>query len=89
MATATKEFEKLNFDYNTGKIKRVFTKEWSESGFINMNKLPDMVASLVEQRKSMIEYIDQLHDKIDNLMEHNKICTNQHCHTAFCESEHK
>jgi len=42
--------KKLNFEGNTGKIRRQFTKEWSESGFFNMNKLPDMVGSLVANR---------------------------------------
>lgn len=85
----TKVFDKLNFDYDSRKIERKFTKEWSESGFINMNKLPDMIQVLIDQRNSMVEYIEQLHDKIDNIIEHNDICDNEFCHTANCTSDHK
>ena len=79
----------IQFDYNSRLIKRKFTNEWANSGFINMDKLPDMVASLCEQRKSMIAYIEALHDKIDKLIIDNKICDNPDCHRAGCTSDHK
>lgn len=79
----------LNWDYNTGKVKRSFTNEWANSGWFNMEKLPDVVTALIEQRKSMIEYIEALHNKMDDLMEKNRICDNPHCHTAGCTSDHK
>jgi len=81
--------KELSWDYNSGKIERKFTKEWANSGFINMDKIPDMVRSLVEQRNSMIEYIEALHNKIDDIIEKNNICDNPHCHTAGCTSDHK
>lgn len=87
--TQTKEFNQIDFDYNSGKIKRKFNQEWATSGFINIDKIPDMVKSLVEQRNSMIKYIEELHDKIDNLIEHNNICDCPSCHTAGCTSDHK
>ena len=79
----------LNFDYDSGKIERRFDKEWSNSGFINMEKIPNMVQVLVDQRKEMIEYIEALHNKIDKLIDDNNICSDPSCHTAGCTSDHK
>jgi hypothetical protein len=79
----------LEFDYNSRLVKRKFTKEWGNSGFINMDKIPDMVKVLVEQRKEMINYIETLHDKIDKLIIDNKICDCPSCHRAGCTSDHK
>ena len=81
--------EELDFDYDSRKITRKFTKEWSESGFFNMNKLPDMVGSLVSNRVAMVAYIEALHDKIDDLIIRNNICDIPSCHTAGCTSDHK
>lgn len=79
----------LEWDYNSRLIKRKFTNEWSNSGFINMDKLPDMVSVLVEQRKSMMAYIEALHDKIDKLIIDNNICDCPSHHIAGCTSDHK
>jgi hypothetical protein len=84
-----KDNKNLEFDYNSRLINRKFTKEWANSGFINMDRLPDMVSSLVDQRKQMIEYIEALHNKIDKLIIDNKICDCPSCHTAYCTSDHK
>ncbi len=81
--------KELSWDYNSGKIKRNFTNEWANSGWFNMEKLPDVVTALIEQRKSMVAYIEALHNKMDDLMEKNNICDNPHCHTAGCTSDHK
>ena len=52
---------------NNGKVKRRFNKDWQEQGVIRTSMVPLIVQSVVDQRKSMIEYIDKLHDKIDEL----------------------
>jgi hypothetical protein len=83
------EKKELSWDYQSGKIERKFTSEWATSGWFNMEKLPDVVASLVEQRNSMIAYIEALHNKIDDIIEKNNICDNPYCHTANCTSDHK
>ena len=70
-----------------GKVERKFTKEWSNSGFINLNQLPKMVESLVEQKNSMVEYIELLHDKLDFLIEKNNLC--DLCGMPNCTSDHK
>jgi len=79
----------LKWNYNTGKIDRRFTKEWSQEGFINSEKIPLLVEGLITQRQSMIEYIEVLHDKIDDIIEKNDICDSPGCHTAGCTSDHK
>lgn len=81
--------KKVTWEYNTGKVHRKFTEEWSNSGFINMDKIPDLVGSLVTERKNMVEYIEALHNKIDHIMQKNAICPNSDCHTAGCTSDHK
>ena len=70
-----------------GKVDRKFTKEWSNSGFVNLDKLPEMVTSLVAQKNSMVDYIKALHDKLDDLSEINNLC--DLCGIANCESDHK
>lgn len=79
----------LEFDYNNRKIKRRFTADWHNSGFINIERLPDLVQSLVSQQKEMMGYIEALHDKIDDLIVTNKICNIPSCHRAGCTSDHK
>jgi hypothetical protein len=74
--------QELSWNYNSGKIERKFTAEWHNSGMINVEKIPDMVKSLVESRKAMIEYIELLHNKLDDIIEKNQICHNSYCHTA-------
>ena len=81
--------KELNWNYNSGKIERKFTNEWANSGFFNIEKLPDIVTSLIEQRRSMVAYIEALHDKIDYIIKKNNICDNPNCHTAGCTSDHK
>ena len=83
------EKKELQWNYNNRKISRKFTAEWSVSGFINMDKLPEMVESVIVQRKQMIAYIELLHDKIDDLIEKNNICDCPSCHRAGCTSDHK
>ena len=72
-----------------GTVDRRYTKEWSESGLFNLEKTPDLVKILVDQRKEMIEYITELHNKIDYMIHHNKICDFVNCLTANCTSDHK
>ena len=79
--------EIINFE--NGKVDRKFTKEWSTSGIINMDKIPSLVQSLVDQKKSMLAYIEVLHDKLDYIMQKNHICDIPECHIAGCTSDHK
>lgn len=81
--------QELKWNYDSGKIQRAFTKEWGESGMIRVEKIPDMVSSLVANRKAMIEYIELLHNKIDDIIEKNNICDCPSCHIANCTSDHK
>lgn len=85
--------DEMEFDrrvkFKGGKVDRVFTNKWSESGVINMKKLPQLLASFVEQRQSMIDYIDALHDKIDWILEKNHCCDISSCFRANCTSSHK
>ena len=70
-------------------MHRIFTEEWNNSGFINLDKLPEMVGSVISQKKSMIEYIEELHDFIDFIIKQNDICDNKGCMIAGCTSDHK
>lgn len=79
----------VHFNMRDNKVERRFTEEWSKSGFINLNKLPELVQVIIDQKANMMLYIEALHDKIDSLIEHNHICNNPHCHTANCQSDHK
>lgn len=81
--------KELQWNYNSGKIDRRFTDDWAKSGFFNMDKLPDIVSTLIEQRKEMVAYIEALHNKIDDIIEKNNICDCPSCHTAGCTSDHK
>ena len=81
--------ETVKFDYNSGLVDRKFTEKWSNSGVINIDKIPLVITSLIEQRKSMVEYIEALHDKIDKLIKDNNICDNPSCHRSNCTSDHK
>ncbi len=78
---------KKTIEIEDGKVKRQFTSGWSNSGFINLDQLPKMVKSLVDQKNSMVEYIEALHDKIDKLIEINNLC--DICGTPNCQSDHK
>ena len=75
---------RLGFNPNSGLIDRKFTKEWSQSGYINMDKVPDVVQSLITQRHSMIDYIELLHDNIDKLIIENNICNCPSCDVDGC-----
>lgn len=79
--------KEIQFDY--GKVERQFTKEWANSGMIRVERIPDMVSSLVTSRSEMVEYIEALHDKIDWILEKNKCCDMPSCLTAGCTSDHK
>lgn len=79
--------KEIEFNYNTGKVERKFTPEQFNQGAINMDRLPDLVKSLVEQNKSMREYINSLHDMIDDVFKKNHICII--CEVAECQSDHK
>ena len=79
----------LEWDYNTGKIERKFTKEWENNGFINTDKIPDLVKLIITERKNMIEYIEALHDKLDDIIDKNNICSIPGCHMDGCTSDHK
>lgn len=76
-------------EFTDGRIDRRYTKEWSTSGFINLEKLPDIVANVLNQRKEMVAYIEALHDKIDWILEKNQCCDVSGCLTAGCGSDHK
>lgn len=55
---------KLEIKFNKdGKVYRRFTKQWGVSGALPVDKIP--LDSLITQRDSMIDYIEVLHDKID------------------------
>ena len=84
-----KEPPDLDIDFEGTHIKRRFDKKWSEQGFIRDEAIPKLVESLVAQKKEMQSYIETLHDTIDYMMEHNKICPIPGCLTAGCTSSHK
>lgn len=88
MATA-KENEKPTIRFSHGKVDRRFDKEWAESGIINMDRVPMLVESLIDQRQSMMAYIEILHNTIDTIREKNHICDVAECFTANCGSDHK
>jgi hypothetical protein len=75
--------------FDNGAVDRRFTDEWSQTGWLNTDKLPEMVASVIEQRKAMLGYIEALHDKLDYLLVHNECCDVAGCLTAGCGSDHK
>jgi hypothetical protein len=83
------EKKEIHFDLQTGLVDRKYTKEWSNSGFINIDNVPKLIDSIVHQRKEMILYIEALHDKLDFIMKRNNICDISDCHTAGCTSDHK
>lgn len=73
--------------FEDGKLHRVFTPEWDNSGIVNMDKVPQLVESMVSQRKNMVEYIEELHEFIDVMMEKHDIC--DFCLDINCGSDHK
>ena len=58
----------MKIDIKDSKVDRRFTQKWSDSGFIRLDKLPEMVESVIVQKKCMVDYIEILHDKIDQLI---------------------
>lgn len=60
---------KIMIKIKDGKIERRFTEKWNRSGFINMDKVPQMVESIVSSKNAMMLYIEELHNKIDELIE--------------------
>lgn len=80
---------KKEIAFEDGKIDRRFTEQWSESGVINMARLPDLVQSVLTQRREMVAYIEALHDKIDWILERNRCCDMPSCLRAGCTSDHK
>ena len=74
--------------FEDGKVHRVFTEEWSNSGFINLDKLPEMVGSLVSQKQSMMNHIKECHDLIDKIVDKHHICTVAGCLKSNCTSDH-
>jgi len=72
-----------------GFTDRRFTKDWASSGLFNLEKVPDLVQTLVNQRSEMIDYIEALHDKIDWILSKNNCCDIPSCLTAGCTSDHK
>jgi hypothetical protein len=77
----------INFE--DGKVDRRFTREWSTSGIINIERLPNMVESLISDRKGMIAYIEELHNTLDYILKKNGCCDMPGCFTAGCGSDHK
>lgn len=73
--------------FKAGKIYRKFSPEWAEQGLFNVNKLPDLMATVITSRREMVAYIAALHDKIEWIFEHNNCCGV--CFTADCISDHK
>ncbi len=80
---------KKEIKFNDGLVDRHFTPEWKESGIICMDRVPDLVASLVTHRTEMVDYIEALHDKIDWILKTNNCCDIPSCLTANCTSDHK
>lgn len=84
----TKEVADLEYDTD-GRVERKFTPEWASSGIVRVERIGDMVQSIVTQRGEMVKYIEALHNKLDDIMRKNKVCEFPECHTAFCTSDHK
>lgn len=79
---------KVNFaDIENGIIDKRYTEDWSRSGIINMDKVPELVASTFTQRKRMVQYIEALHKKFEEIIQKNNICPI--CYKANCGSDHK
>jgi hypothetical protein len=53
-------------EIENGKVRRRFTQSWDDQGDIKTDKIPQIINSMIIQRVNMIEYIEVLHDKIDN-----------------------
>lgn len=79
---------RLDWDYSTNKIIRKYEND-DNFGFIDINKLPEIITLLMEKYSNQIEYIKLLHNKMDDIFMKNKICNNEFCHRAGCDSEHK
>lgn len=50
-----------------GSVDRRFTPEWAAFGIIRIEKIPELVASIVSNRTDMVNYIAELHNCIDEL----------------------
>lgn len=83
------EQKEVKFRYQDGLVDRRYTQEWATSGFINIDNVPKLIDSIVQQRKEMIAYIEALHDRLDHIIQKNNICNIPECHTAGCTSDHK
>lgn len=82
--------EKRQIEFNSDmSVNRKFTEQWRKSGLINTDEIPRLIESLVEKEKSMVAYIEALHDKLDFIIKKNHICHIPSCHTANCDSDHK
>lgn len=79
----------MRVEFTNGRIDRNFSPEWGDSGIVRIDKIPQLVESLVTQRRSMLKYIELLHDTIDQIREKNAICDMPGCFTAGCGSDHK
>jgi hypothetical protein len=86
-------FKESDFDllvrFESGKVDRRFADEWSQGGFINIERLPDLVGGVLQERREMIGYIEALHDKIDWILEKNQCCDVPSCLSSRCTSDHK
>jgi archaellum component FlaC len=70
-----------------GIVKRKYTEVWKQSSIINYDNLPRMVSAVVDQKNAMIEYIEALHDKIDEMIGKTNWC--DICKDVGCTSDHK
>lgn len=78
----SKEVEIINRE-----VARRFTPEWNESGIINIEKIPDLVKTLVSVRSGMTDYIEALHNKLDYIIEATDWC--DMCECTGCTSDHR
>lgn len=61
----------IEYDIQSKKIKRKFTPAWAKSGKVDIDEvLPKYIDALITQRKSMVSYIELLHNEIDRLQDH-------------------
>jgi hypothetical protein len=79
----------FNMDTLPKLVELIVKDEYPHGSIINKDRVPDLVKSLVVQQQSMIEYIELLHDKMDDVFEKNNICNCTTCHRANCTSDHQ
>lgn len=86
---AGEEDNKVRFEGR--KVHRRYTRKWASGQMIitTVEDLPNLMTALVSQRNNMVDYIEQLHEIIDNVLAKNNCCDVPSCFTANCTSSHK